>query len=351
MLNDEERIRYSRQIVLPYISLEGQEKIKRAKVAVIGVGGLGWLSSMQITAMGVGEVRVVDRDVVELSNLHRQLIYKTSDLGYSKAEIAKKRLEELNPSVKVLAFPLSINEENVYDIIKGVDVVIDGLDRFKPRYVVNKACVDMAIPYVYGAAIQTHGVVSTIIPGKTPCLNCVYPNVRDESIPSCEIVGVFTPVIGITSSIQTTEAIKLILGKQPSLAGRVLYIDATDLSFESIKVLRNPSCSVCSEVGKGRERKVEEVIQSKIIELCGNNSFMVLSRIPENIDLNEAYDILLSEYKVKKKGRHILEIELNDKVKLNLFSSGNCVIRGVNSKDEAEEIYSKILKKIVKSAQ
>ncbi|MHA1596380.1 MAG: HesA/MoeB/ThiF family protein [Candidatus Asgardarchaeia archaeon] len=257
MLNDEERKRYSRQIALPYISIDGQKKIKDAKVAVIGIGGLGWLSSMQLTAMGVGEIRVVDRDVVELSNLHRQLIYKTSDLGYSKAEVAGKRLRELNPNVKVFAFPLSINDENVYDVIEGVDVVIDGLDRFEPRYVLNRACVEMSIPYVYGAAIQMHGVVSTIIPGKTPCLNCLYPNVRDESIPSCEVVGVFTPVIGITSSIQTSEAIKIILGKKPSLAGRVLYIDSTDLSFESIKVMRNPTCSVCSRVGKKRERKVE----------------------------------------------------------------------------------------------
>ena len=171
-LNDEESERYSRQIVLKEIGHEGQERLKESRVSIIGIGGLGCFSSVQLAAMGVGYLRLIDQDVAERTNLHRQILFDTDALGYPKVETAQRKLKALNPNVEIESLPLTVNEETADEAVKDVDVVVDGLDHLGPRYAINRACVRRGIPYVYAGALETYGNVSTVVPGKSACPEC-----------------------------------------------------------------------------------------------------------------------------------------------------------------------------------
>jgi adenylyltransferase/sulfurtransferase len=206
-LSERELDFYSRQIVLTEIGYNGQLKLRNARVCLVGLGGLGSPAALQLVAMGVGYLRLVDRDVVELSNLQRQHLYGVNFVGYPKVEVAAKRLRELNPNIEIEPLPLSLNANNAEDVVKDMDVVIDGLDRMSPRYAVNKACLKLEVPYVFGAAIMTYGSVSTIIPNKTPCLECFQGNLEDDSMPTCAVVGVHPSVLSIIASVEVSEAV------------------------------------------------------------------------------------------------------------------------------------------------
>jgi len=221
-LSDEELEFYSRQIVLPEIGYNGQLKLRNARVCVVGLGGLGSPAALQLAAIGVGYLRLVDYDVIELSNLQRQHLYSVNFLGYPKVEVAAKRLRELNPNVKIEPLPLSLNVNNAEDMVRDMDVVVDGLDRMTPRYAVNRACLKLGVPYVFGAAIMTFGNVSTIIPNKTPCLECFQGNLDDNLLPTCAVVGVHPSILNIIASVEVPEATRIILGEKPRLANKIL---------------------------------------------------------------------------------------------------------------------------------
>ena len=175
-LTDKEIERYSRQIVLDEIGFEGQQKLKNSTVTVVGIGGLGSPITQQLVSMGIGRIRIIDRDVVEISNLHRQVLYGDDDIGLSKAEAAYYKLKRINPQVNVEPLTLSINDDTVDKVLSGSDVVVDGLDSISARYTINRACVRLKIPYIFGSAIVTTGSATTIIPGKTACLDCFQPS-------------------------------------------------------------------------------------------------------------------------------------------------------------------------------
>ncbi|MEM3715945.1 MAG: HesA/MoeB/ThiF family protein, partial [Candidatus Bathyarchaeia archaeon] len=237
-LSDNEIELYSRQIALSEIGYEGQLKLKKSSVCIAGLGGLGSPAALQLAAMGVGRIRLVDQDFVELSNLHRQLLYGAKYVGYPKVEVAAKRLRELNPNIEVEPLPASINADNAERIVSGMDVIVDGLDHMTPRYAINRACQKLRVPYVFAAAIMTFGNVSTIIPGETPCLECFQGNINDEILPTCATVGVHTSLLSVIAGIETSEAIRIILGKKPRLAGKLLHCDIGDLTFEEIDVAK-----------------------------------------------------------------------------------------------------------------
>ncbi|MHA1263213.1 MAG: HesA/MoeB/ThiF family protein [Candidatus Freyarchaeota archaeon] len=192
-LSDEELEFYSRQIVLTEIGYTGQLKLRNARVCVVGLGGLGSPAALQLAAAGVGYLRLVDHNIVELSNLQRQHLYSVDYLGYPKVEVAARRLHELNPNIEIDPLPLSLTVSNAEEIVRDMDVVIDGLDRMTPRYALNRACLKTGVPYVFGAAIMTFGNMSTIIPGRTPCLECFQGNLSDDRMPTCAVVGVHPP--------------------------------------------------------------------------------------------------------------------------------------------------------------
>lgn len=247
-LSTEELTYYSRQLALAEMGCGAQLKLKNSKVCVVGVGGLGSVASMQLAAMGVGRLRIVDRDVVELTNLHRQHIYGVDDVGYVKVEAATKRLHNLNPYITLEPLSVSVNEANAADIVEGMDVVVDGLDSMAARYAINKACIELDMPYVFGAATATTGNLSTIIPEETACLECFYGNLDDKELPKPEDVGVHPSLVNVVASLQVSEAVRIVTGRQPLLVNKLLHFDVNTLEFNEVKLSKVESCPVCGTV-------------------------------------------------------------------------------------------------------
>jgi len=214
-LTDEELYTYSRQIVLADIGYDGQLAVRNAKVCLIGVGGLGSPIALKLVGMGIGTLRFVDRDVVSRTDLHRQHLYDVDAVGQPKVGVALKRLSRLNPDVTLEPVPEALNSLNAEELIAGMDIVIDGLDRIETRYIVNRTCNRLKIPYVFGAATASYGNVSTLIPGQTFCLECFMPDLKNEDIPSCGVVGVHPSIVGIVASIQVSEATRVLTGLKP----------------------------------------------------------------------------------------------------------------------------------------
>jgi len=343
-LSDEELEFYSRQIVFRDIGYTGQLKLTQARVCVVGLGGLGWLSATQLTAMGIGSLRLVDRDVVERSNLHRQYLYDVNSLGYPKVEIAAKKLKALNPTVEITPMALSFNMDNALDIIKGVDVVIDGLDSMEPRYAINRACIKLKIPYAFGAAIESFGNVSTIIPGETPCLECLYSNIRDEDLPTCAVVGVLPPVLSIVSSLQVSEAIKIIMGKKPSLAGKLLFVDLQDISFDQITLLRREDCPVCGEKPSGSPLHLERKFIEEVCGRGGKRTFIINPSEDLRLDMKDLNDLLMKRrFQIKVKAKLGITFNYNQRITASTLRSGVTIIEGAKDKDEATAIFKDVI--------
>jgi adenylyltransferase/sulfurtransferase len=224
--------------MMPQISEEGQKKLKNARVAVIGVGGLGCASSIYLAAAGVGTIKLVDFDIVQPSDLNRQILYYARDTGKAKVNIAAERLLKLNPLISIAAVNKKIDGDNVAEIIGDVDIVIDGLDTMAARMIVNAGCVNKQIPFICGGVSRLRGMVTTVIPGKTPCLACFY----DEGSGGKGVIG---PAAAITANMQVLEAVKLLVGLRPSLAGRLLKLNSDEMKFSMLEISRNPGCKVC----------------------------------------------------------------------------------------------------------
>ena len=236
---------YSRQVVMEELGQKGQQKLAKSKVAVVGMGGLGTVSSLYLALAGVEYLRLIDQDTVEIQNLHRQILYSKDDLDYPKAEVAAKRLEKLNPLLKAEPVSENLHAGNAEVLLAGVDCVVDGLDNMLTRYLVNSACVKLGVPYVFGAAIQVYGNVSTIVPGQTFCLECIWPGRRNDDSLKAAVVGVDPSVLGIVTSVQVSEAVRLLTHRQPNLLNKLMHIDLRDLNFQIISGSRQEKCSVC----------------------------------------------------------------------------------------------------------
>ena len=241
MLNQSDLIRYERQILYAGFGEEGQSKLKEAHVVVAGLGGLGCSSSLHLACAGVGHITIVDCDFVELPNLNRQVLYWEEDIGERKPFAAAQKLIRLNPSIEVVPIFEKITKDNVRDIVRGAHAVLDGMDNFETRFILNSACVAEGIPFIHGGVHGLIGEVTTIIPGKTPCLACMFPGIprRREGVP---VFGV-TPAL--TAALQATETIKLLAGFGNLLAGKMLYINAEKIEFNLIDLTKRPDCKVC----------------------------------------------------------------------------------------------------------
>jgi molybdopterin/thiamine biosynthesis adenylyltransferase len=248
MLDQSELIRYNRQLIIPDFGEEGQRKLKSSHVVIAGIGGLGCSSATYLTAAGVGHITIVDSDIVELPDLNRQILYWEEDIGEKKVVAAQRKLSRLNPRVEITPIFTKITEETVLSIINGAQVVVDGLDNMTTRLVVNSACVKHKTPYIYGGVSRLRGMITTIIPGKTPCLACLHP----EGGGGLGVLGV-TPAL--IANLQALETIKLIIGHSPALAGRLLLFNGDDMKFRVHEIRRNESCPVCSPVLLHQEEK------------------------------------------------------------------------------------------------
>jgi molybdopterin/thiamine biosynthesis adenylyltransferase/rhodanese-related sulfurtransferase len=245
--NDEIR-RYSRHLLIPEVGLEGQRRLKAASVLSVGAGGLGSPVAMYLAAAGVGTLGLVDDDVVDFSNLQRQILHATPDVGRPKLESARTRLEGLNPAITIRTHDVRLDSTNALAIFGGYDVIVDGTDNFPTRYLINDACVLLGKPDVYGSVFRFEGQASVFATKDGPCYRCLYPEPPPPGlVPSCAEGGVLGVVPGIIGTIQATEAIKLIIGVGDILAGRVLLLDALRMRFRELKLRRDPDCPVCGE--------------------------------------------------------------------------------------------------------
>ena len=244
----EQLIRYSRHFLLPEVGEDGQAKLLQAKVLMVGAGGLGSPSAYYLAAAGVGTLGIIDNDVVDISNLQRQILHANDRVGMPKVESAKKTLEGLNPDVKVIPYQAKLTSENIMDIIKDYDLVVDGCDNFPTRYLVNDACVLTGKPNVHGSIFQFEGQATVFYPGKGPCYRCLYPEPPPaEMAPSCAEAGVLGVLPGLIGVIEALEAVKLILGKGETLVGRLLHFNTLTMEINTLKLRRDPSCPMCGD--------------------------------------------------------------------------------------------------------
>lgn len=240
--------RYSRHLRIPEIGVAGQQKLLESKILLIGAGGLGSPAGLYLAAAGVGTIGIIDDDVVDASNLQRQILHRTHDLGSLKVESARRTIEALNPDVRVNLHPVRLTTDNVEEIFADYDVIVDGSDSFETRYVVNDACVRLGIPMVHGSIFRFDGQITTFDPRvpESPCYRCLFPTPPPpELAPNCAIAGVLGVLPGVVGTIQATEAIKLVLGIGEPLIGRLLMYDALAMTFRMLKVRRDPDCPVC----------------------------------------------------------------------------------------------------------
>jgi adenylyltransferase/sulfurtransferase len=262
-LTNEEILRYSRHLIMPEVGMDGQLKLKAARVLLIGTGGLGAPLGLYLTAAGVGHIGLVDFDVVDFTNLQRQVTFGTSDVGKPKTEAARARLSNLNPDVEIATFETKLTSENALEMFKDYDIIVDGTDNFPTRYLVNDACILLGKPNVYGSIFRFEGQVTVFgMPGG-PCYRCLYPEPPPPGlVPSCAEGGVLGVLPGIIGSLQALETIKLIIGRGQSLAGRLILFDALTFKFRELKLRKNSHCPMC-----GANRKIHELIDYN--EFCG----------------------------------------------------------------------------------
>ena len=241
-LSSDEWTRYGGQVILPEIGREGQKKLKGARIFLAGLGGLGSISAYYMVAAGVGFIKIVDMDRVDLENLNRQIIHRTPDVGRPKTESAMEKLRELNPHCQIQAAQEEIRDENVMDLIEDCMIILDATDSLEARKALNRASIRNGIPFIYGGVGGFNGMVTTLIPGETPCMECLFPQ---EPVKR-ERIGILGPVPGLVASIQSLEAIKIILGMGGLLKHKLLFIRGIDMTFKEIQLERNPDCRVCS---------------------------------------------------------------------------------------------------------
>ncbi len=335
-LSAKELDRFSRQVMLEEIGYNGQLKLKNAKVCVVGTGGLGNPITSRLAAMGIGTLRIVDRDVIELSNLHRQTMFNEDDVGQVKVEVAAKKLQKLNPDCKIEALAVSVNDYTALEVIEGCDVVIDALDSVNARYALNKACVEFGIPFVTGAAVGVSGQAFTVLPKQSACYFCMFPELNEDTMPTCSIEGVHPSILSIVGGIEVSEAVKIIIGKKPSLSEKILHIDLENLDFNSTRTFRAEECPICG-TGKLDVVQKEELI---LEELCGRNkgkrTYSITPTETFDLDVNTVTSIAKEKgFTVENQGNLGLSMRTNE-FSVSFMKKGSAVV--VGSKDEADAI-------------
>jgi len=347
-LSTKELDRFSRQVMLEEIGYNGQLKLKNAKVCVIGTGGLGNPITSRLAAMGVGTLRIVDRDVIELSNLHRQTMFDEDDVGQVKVEVAEKKLQKLNPDCKIEALAVSVNDYTALEVVEGCDVVIDALDSVNARYALNKACVKFEIPFVTGAAVGVSGQAFTVLPKQSACYFCMFPELDEDTMPTCSIEGVHPSILSIVGGIQVAEAVKIIIGKKPSLSERILHVDLENLDFNSTRTFRAEECPICG-TGKLDVIPKEELI---LEELCGRNrgkrTYSITPTETFDLDVDNVTTIAKEKgFIVENQGSLGLSMRTNE-LSVSFMKKGSAVIVGPKDESDAISLYKSLLGKEIK---
>jgi len=307
-LSHEEILRYSRHLLIPEVGLEGQKKLKAASVLVIGTGGLGSPVALYLAAAGVGRIGLVDYDVVDFSNLQRQVIHGTSRIGTLKVDSARERMLDLNPDIQVDAYNEPFTSANAMRIAADYDLIIDGTDNFPTRYLTNDVCVLLGKPNIYGSIFRFDGQVSVFYAKEGPCYRCLFPEPPPPGlVPSCAEGGVLGVLPGIIGSLQATEALKLILGIGETLIGRLMLFNALDMTFEFVKLRKNPNCKIC-----GPEPEVTELIDYEAF--CG-----VPGHDHEEGSVGGGWDITATELAQRlQQGNHLRLLDVREPHELEI---------------------------------
>lgn len=314
--------RFSRQIVLRDIGLEGQERLRESTVAIIGVGGVGSPAALLLASMGVGKLILVDRDIVSLADLHRQFLYREEDIYLPKVEAAEKRLKEVNKDLEIKVYPEPIYNGNVDEIVGEADIILDGLDSMKARYILNRAIVRHRKPYIFAGAIEMYGNISTIIPYETPCLECFYHIEDEETLPTCATVGVHPSITSLTAAIEVVEATKYLVDGEPQLKNKLLYIDLRGMDIDKIDIYRDGECPVCGSKPRGRpkEVKIEEMELSCARD--GSGIYFV-NKVYGEVDLDRVRDdILRSGWSIRRVSRYSVTWDIDNVKGATLLRSG-----------------------------
>jgi len=339
-LTDDQRERYSRMLALRDFSEDDMKSIMKTTVAVVGAGGLGSPALRLLTAIGFGKIRIIDRDIVELSNIQRQTIYNSQDIGEPKVEAATTNLKMINPNVEFEPICVSIRDDNANDLLKGSDIILDGLDSFKARRAVNRASLELGIPYIFAGAVEYYANLTTFVPGKTGCLNCVMGDAQDNPDNTCAQVGVTPTLLSLAAAVEVNEAVRLGTGRKPTLKNRLMTIDSGSLTFDFFDIGKSDDCPVCSKPTQARVPKNSE---TTVTQLC-SQSYNVSPPEIEKFNLNELAEKLGQSYSIKSTGRSVL-VTLPTGEKITLMSSGSAIVKGVNTADDALRLYELILNK------
>ncbi len=264
-LEEKELLRFSRNILVKEIGPAGQKKIRNSSVLVVGAGGLGSPAILYLASAGVGRIGIVDFDRVDITNLQRQILYGESDLGRHKVEVAAERVKKIDASIKVEAMRTRVSPQNVCEIVRGFDVVVDGTDTFESKFLINDGCVIEGVPLVHSGILRFGGQVMTIIPGESPCLRCLLPEIPSRrDAPTCSEAGIVGSVAGLFGAIQATEVIKFVVGAGDLLTGKVLSIDALSWTVQELNIERNENCPVC-----GKSPSIVKPLSSEYyVEIC-----------------------------------------------------------------------------------
>ncbi|MFX0107326.1 MAG: ThiF family adenylyltransferase, partial [Candidatus Hodarchaeota archaeon] len=315
-LTDKLRERYSRTISLHDITEADMEALINTTVSVVGAGGLGSPALRLLTALGFGRIRIIDRDVVELSNIQRQTVYNTQDIDMPKAEAAAANLSLMNPNVEFEPLSVSLDEGNARELLKESDIIIDGLDSFQARHAVNKASVAMNIPYIFAGAIEYQANISTFIPRTTGCLNCFIGEASDDPDYTCANVGVSSELLSIAAAIEVREAVLLSTGKTPILGNRLMVIDLYSLNFDFFDLGRSENCEVCSTT----DLKFSEKSEDPIVTVLCSGAFHIAPTEITTLDLESIATQIETSNKVTKTGRSIT-VELSPGLQITLMQS------------------------------
>ncbi len=341
LLSDDEKLRFARQIILADFGEAGQIKIKKSRILIVGMGGLGTFSSLLLAEMGVGYLRIVDRDIVEQTNLHRTPLYSVTDLDRAKVEVAGDRLKKLNPSMTIDTHACHVGNTNVHDLLEGIDIVIDALDNFQTRRVINRACVEKGIPFVFcGVSARSGNIAVFNLQKQSPCFSCLYHGIDDNELESCDITGIHPALLPIVTGIQIHEALDILLSGNSSLNSSLLFIDLQKLTFDKIPIQKNPSCSVCSKDTIPVIKPPTTSFQT--IEICGEKNFMIVPQMSITLDLSLVKSKLEDHFKILKAGTHAITLSMPNDVILTVFRGGNVLLRGVTHSQSALEIWEEL---------
>lgn len=331
--------KYSRQILFSPLGREGQQRLRHGKVVILGCGALGAAQANMLARAGVGELRIIDRDYVEASNLQRQILFDESDAAQKlpKAVAAQQKLKQINSDVRVEGVVQDVQARNIEGLLSGFDLILDGTDNFATRFLLNDAAMKLNIPWIYGAVVASYGVMMTILPGRTACLACVLPQSPGGLQDTCDTLGVIGPAVSWVTAVQVAEALKILSGRSENLHGKLMTCDIWENRLQQITPVRNPDCRACAK----REFAYLEGEAPEHVSMCGRNSVQIRQRESRHLDL-AALKRKLAQIGPVRGNNYLLACQL-DPYELTVFPDGRAIVKGTQDPAVARSIYARYI--------